>query len=271
MKKLLERSGVKFDKNGLIDIDPKYKRIKIDVGLADNALHSNIWLNSENDPASNTIVFGFEADPRAISKLKDSRIVSRKKIDTSKINKNFFLIPCALGNPGPYDVDVVTLYYNKNVAKSSLFRPRDYDSDDEDEDTEGASEAGGGDVDVPFYSLNHFLELIPWHRFYGIDYLKISANGSDFNIIKGASKFLDKILIITFNSNNDYREAFNNYYDIIRYLQALGYVDVQKEPLKCMIKAFNVDPTFYYKPKLNIIQGCMVSYYQIGDLTADSA
>jgi Methyltransferase FkbM domain len=240
-----------------IKIDPQYKKIKLDIGLGNNALHSTIWLSKEKNIFNNLLVFGFEPDPRCIKELKDSSITSSKKIPTSCIGKNFHLIPVALGNVGVNDIDVATLYLDKDPYKSSLYHPRGYDSDDEEGETKSSR------VDVPYYSLNHFIELLPNDVL--IDHVKINANGADFNIIKGASKYLDRIVVLTFNANNDYENSYNNYYDTIRYLRDNGFVDSKESKVKGFMESFSIDPTFFNTKYLHLVP--TILYYQIGDLS----
>jgi hypothetical protein len=258
MKKLLDKCLID-PISQKIKIDPKHTHIKIDIGLDQTAIHSTIWLSKEKNIFNNLVVFGFEADPRCIDILKDSTIVSSKKIPTSCIGKNFHLIHSALGNVGVNDVDVTTLYLDKDPYKSSLFRPKGYDSDDDDEIISETK------ANVPYFSLNHFISLLPNDRL--IDHVKINANGSDFNIIQGASKYLDRIVILTFNANNDYEGAYNNYYDIIRYLRNNGFVDSKDVRVKGFMDSFNIDPTFFNTKHLHLVP--TILYYQIGDLNRE--
>ena len=54
---------------------------------------------------------------------------------------------------------------------------------------------GGEKIEVPVYSLKHFFDLFPWDRFEFIDYIKIDAQGADFDIIKGAGDYLNEFAL----------------------------------------------------------------------------
>jgi hypothetical protein len=56
---------------------------------------------------------------------------------------------------------------------------------------------------VDVYSLKYFFDLFPWDRFEYIDYIKIDAQGADFDIIKSAGNYLkDKVVFITAEPEN---------------------------------------------------------------------
>ena len=50
-------------------------------------------------------------------------------------------------------------------------------------------------ITVPVISLKMFFDKFPWDRFEYIDYIKIDAQGSDLNILKGAGDYLKKKVI----------------------------------------------------------------------------
>ena len=161
------------------------------------------------------------------------------------------------------------MYQNKDPKKSSLFYEKDtgYDSDYEDskEDLDEYYSQVGiiKRHTVPQFTLNDFLDYFPWHKFPYIEYLKINTNGSDFSVIRGALKYLNRIAIITFNSNNGYINCLNNHYDIVRFLKENDFVDSSEKDIKTY-KSFNIDPTFFNNKLLGAIQGNNISWYQIG-------
>lgn len=266
MKKFLIDNGVQFD-GDYIKIPSGINRIKIDVGLADDALHSNIWLGSEHNPIKDTIVFGFEPDPRNVRSIKNSEVQSKRKIPYECINDNFFLLPCALGDIGISETEVTYFYQHKtNPDSSSCYLPKtlveEYEDEEEINDSikEILKDSDYTRISVPIFSLNHFLKYIPWHKIPIIDYLKINTNGNDQQIIKGTSLFLNKIAFITFNGSGEYK-SFNNIYDTTYLLNKEGFVE-NNGKIKLM-KSFNTDPTFYNKNLEHIIKSRMISYYQI--------
>jgi hypothetical protein len=53
-------------------------------------------------------------------------------------------------------------------------------------------------VKVDVCSLKMFFDNFPWERFEYIDYIKIDAQGSDLNILKGAGKYLqERVVFVT--------------------------------------------------------------------------
>ena len=267
MKKFLIENGLEFE-GDFLKIPSNIKRIKIDIGLADDALHSNIWLGKEHNFLEDTIVFGFEPDPRNVKMIKDFKIQSKRKIPYECLNKNFFLLPCALGNTSISENEVTYFYQHKtNPDLSSCYLPKtlleDYDDDEEINDfiKEILKNSEYQRISVPIFSLNHFLKFIDFNKFPVIDYLKINTNGSDQDIIKGISPvFLKKIAFITFNGNGEYR-SFNNIYDTTYLLTKEGFIE-NNGKIK-LLKSFNTDPTFYNKELEDVIKSRMITYYQI--------
>ena len=257
-----------LEKSSYLSIDPSIKRIKIDIGLSDNAMHSGVWLGDEHNYTNDLLVFGFEADPDNVSLIKNRPdSYSRKKIPSKFIDKNFYIINCALGNPGPGDSDVTYLYKdpNNDPDKSSLFIKRDSEGSSNDSDDSDDEYLSRKRVTVPYMALSEFLDLIPWDQIYCIDYIKINTNGSDFRIIQGLEKYLHKIAFITFNPDNSYKDCHNNYYDILRFLKEHNFENVNEFNIR-PLKSFSIDPTFFNKNLKNDISMRCISYYQIGSI-----
>ena len=57
-------------------------------------------------------------------------------------------------------------------------------------------------VNVPLWSLKHFLVNFPFHIIPHIDYVKTDCQGSDLDILKGAGDFISKIAIITIETED---------------------------------------------------------------------
>ena len=52
-------------------------------------------------------------------------------------------------------------------------------------------------IDVPVITLNDFFDFFPWDKVEYIDQVKIDAQSSDFNIIKGMDRYMqDKVVFI---------------------------------------------------------------------------
>jgi hypothetical protein len=207
----------------------------------------------------NTLVFGFEPDKNCIAEIIDGPS-DKKKIKKEHINKNFFIVPCAIHNDL---IDTSYLYTETNSNKSSMYLKRNDDDSDSDSDSNLDSDSYKKSVSIPTFSLTDFFDLLEPTVI--IDYIKINTNGNDFNVIRSLKDSLFKrVGIITVNCNNNYKNAFNNYYDILRYLHDRSFKPVQELKIQ-LYKSFNVDPTFYN----TTIDVTGMSYYQIASITAD--
>ena len=172
----------------LKDIPNEVTNIKIDIGLSYNAPQSNNWLSNE----PNLLVFGFEPNPESVQTILQKNIVKRNINHGEPLrnefiqNSRFRLIPVALDNV----IEPATSQFfsmSNDIGTSSLYQPLDINL--------GPVK---NIITVPVYSLKHFFDLFPWERFEYIDYIKIDAQGADFDIIKGAGDYLkDKVVFIT--------------------------------------------------------------------------
>jgi len=207
MEKLFNESKFKINDN--------IKNIKLDIGLSYNAPYSQVWL--EQDP--DLMVIGFEPNPDSVSCILSTEEIEKRNdmhgypIRKKYINDRFFLFPIALS-------DVQTqaeMYFYKterDTGTSSLFEPH----------------LSLGPVKekiyVPVFSLKHFFDLFPFNRFEYIEYIKIDAQGSDLNILKGAGDYLkEKVVYITAEPECvDYTGCDGNTVEnITNYLSTQGF------------------------------------------------
>lgn len=174
--------------NYLKDIPDNIKNIKIDIGLSYSAPQSNNWLLNEQ----NLLVFGFEPNPDSVQTILQKNIVKRHEGHGEPLrnefidNSTFRLIPFALNN---VKEPTTSIFYSmaNDTGTSSLYKPVNQNVD-----------PIKSVINVPVYSLKHFFDLFPWDRFEYIDYIKIDAQGADFNIIKSADHYLkEKVVFIT--------------------------------------------------------------------------
>ena len=93
MINLLKKSGIKFS-NGKIKIPNWCKRIKIDIGLSENAPQTRIWLENQKD----LLVFGFEPVKQNYDTILKGNSKFSNRLDPKFIGKKTFIINCALGN-----------------------------------------------------------------------------------------------------------------------------------------------------------------------------
>jgi FkbM family methyltransferase len=218
-----------FYKN--IKIKDNITNIKLDIGLSYNAPHSHIWL--END--SNLLVIGFEPNINCVNNILNKNIVKRHAghstpISNEYINDRFFIFPIALSNVEK-PCEMIFYETENDCGCSSLFKPID-------------KTFGNYNVEqyVKVYSLKHFFDLFPFDRFQYIDYIKIDAQGSDLDILKGAGNYLqEKVVYITAEPEDKQYEncCHNNSSNIENYLKTQNFIRVHNRN--------TVDPTFLNK------------------------
>ena len=88
MIKLLKKSGINFS-NNKIRLPNWCKRIKIDIGLSENAPQTRIWLENQDD----LIVFDLEPEQNFKTILKGNSKFSNK-LNLALIGKKTFIINC---------------------------------------------------------------------------------------------------------------------------------------------------------------------------------
>jgi FkbM family methyltransferase len=218
---------VNFDK-----IPENIKRIKLDIGLSHSAPYTVKWLEKEND----LYVFGFEPNPYSVYSV--TQIFNNRQD-----NNRFQLIPIALNN---VEKETISDFYcmKNDWGTSSLNKPIDN---------------GLGEIKeiikVPIFPLKAFFDLFDWNRFPIIEYIKIDAQGSDFDIIKSAGDYIKRVVYITAEPEmNQYENCkHNNEHEMKNYLESMNFIMVTHPN--------TVDPTFlnknYYhlKDEINIFQG----------------
>lgn len=208
-------------KDNKLIIPNNFSKLRIDIGLSYNAPMSNNWLKNN----SNLIVFGFEPC------INSCKSVSEKYLH-DKINKNFFLIPIALGNKNEIKNFFVL---SPDPGTSSLLEPNL---------TEFPNKYAVKETyDVKVFMLKDFLDKIEWNnKIQYIEYIKIDAQGFDFNILQGIGDYLiDKVVFITLEAETrQYKGSeINTVKNITDYLTSINYEIINTKKIK--------DPTFINK------------------------
>jgi len=177
MSKIIESVLNHVVEDNKIKIPEWAKRVKIDVGLSVNAPNSEVWINNDSD----LCVFGFEPNTYNVKHLHSGEKIWPIHLDPSKINKSFFLINSALSN---YISDGEDFYCTEgDSGTSSLFEPSFFDVKEK--------------IKIPVITLEYFFNMFPWDKIPHIDQIKIDAQSSDFNIIKGIGNYLiEKIVYL---------------------------------------------------------------------------
>jgi FkbM family methyltransferase len=200
--------------NNYIYIPDSIKHIKIDIGLSYSAPMSQTWLSSESD----LLVFGFEPNPESVASIISS---TNKKRDPCHgevldykyiVEKRAFIIPVAVGKDEVESIDFFIT--QRDVGCSSLYKPK----------TE--CHAVEKTIKVPVIKLSSFFKLFPFHQFPIIEYIKIDAQGSDFDILLGAEDYLrNHVVYVTVETDgNQYEGAdLDNPGVVYNYMVSQGF------------------------------------------------
>jgi FkbM family methyltransferase len=204
--------------------------VKLDIGLSYNAPQSQNWLTHDDNQL---MVFGFEPNPESIHFITSGN--NRKQheshgdcLEDRFIKEGRFVIQkCALSNVS--SPETMKFYISNNdCGTSSLFS-----------NNETSLGKIKDIINVPVYSLKMFFDGFPWDRFDYIDYIKIDAQGSDLNILKGAEHYLqDRVVFVTAEGDGHHyigSEECSNY-NIIKYMESQNFIHINHHNTK--------DPTF---------------------------
>lgn len=187
IKSLLEDNYISLV-NGKILLPEGTKHVKIDVGLSYGAPMSQKWLSNEN----NLVVFGFEANPEAVHLIRSPTNTKKHEshgdiLEHKYVNKQCFILPVALSS----QIEEAKPFYITTLDEgcSSFYKPSGVLFDVQKV------------INVPVITLNDFLSYFPWDQIPYIEYLKIDAQGSDLDILRGAEKYLENIVFVTAESS----------------------------------------------------------------------
>lgn len=210
---LLEDANIQII-NNYIYISEDIKHIKLDIGLSYSAPMTQVWLSNETE----LVVFAFEPNPESVAsilsptnKKRDQShgdVLDHKYIDC----KRAFIISTAVGKD---ETDSINFHITEgDVGCSSLYKPK----------TE--CHAIEKTIKVPVIKLSSFFKVFPFHQFPIIEYIKIDAQGSDFDILLGAEEYLkNHVLYITVETDgNQYEGAdLDNPQVVYNYMLSQGF------------------------------------------------
>lgn len=203
---------------GVLDIPSHVRRIKLDVGLSICAPHSHLWLQKNPD---DLLVFGFEPNPDACAQIKGEKPYSRlwpHRLPPALVGNKFHLVPCALGK----ERGEQTLYVTAgDEGCSSIFRPTTF--------------AVREEVKVPVFPLSDFFSYLP--QPWIVEYLKVDAQGSDLDILKGAGEDLQRVVYVTAEvEEGQYMGVTNSLREMDTYMFSQGFTRIPHPGTK--------DPTY---------------------------
>jgi FkbM family methyltransferase len=201
LSEILQNAGFKFMEDGLIHIPDNFQRIKIDVGLSLDAPNAISWLKS--DP--HLLVLGFEANPKCIESVRET---IRQLSMGDELTKRLWLIPIALGAK----TQTREFFETVNPGWSSFYKPRKYDI--------------LGSYSIPMAALSDVLDLVKFpSSIKRIDHIKTDCQGGDLDVIRGAVRDLNRIAVVTSESEStQYSSAPNSEGDMRRLLESFGFV-----------------------------------------------
>jgi FkbM family methyltransferase len=233
MQSFLQSIGILFN-HGRLSIPDYAKSVKIDVGLSVNAPQSSIWLKRDG----RLFVFGFEPLLDNINRIRMGNSKWPENLDPVLIGQRIVIVPCALSSK--VNLEGSDFFVTKNdPGCSSLLAPL------------------GMEVlkveSVPVITLDSFLDFFPFERFPFIEHVKLDCQGTDFEVIKGTERHLDKIMFVTLEIDTlHYIGSTQSKAQINKYFKDRGFVLISNSILGHifrLIKGIRVDletddPTF---------------------------
>jgi len=221
--------------NDRIKIPEWSRRVKIDVGLSINAPNSEVWINKDSD----LCVFGFEPNIYNIKHIHSGEKIWPIHLNPEKINSSFFITNCALSN---YISEEEDFYCTEgDSGTSSLFKPNFF----------GVKEK----IKIPVITLESFFDLFPWDKIPYIEQIKIDAQSSDFNIIKGIGHYLSEKIVYL-----DVETSTNGQYSNMESPSELRDF-LERNDFECL--SWGINSTFLNK-KLNHLKES-INYSILGD------
>ena len=214
-----------FDK-----INSNINHVKIDIGLGMNNIHSKDWLKYEK----NLHVFMFEPNMKNINSCLKNMTIINNIIDSNE--NSFSIMPVALSNVlQESQLEFYTML--NDGGTSSLYKPTNINRLGPIENK----------TVVSVFALKHFFDLFPWDRFEYIDYIKIDAQGADFDIIQSAGNYLsERVVFITAEpESNDYANCNHNTSENMeKYLLTQNFIKINHPNTE--------DPTFINKKFMHL-------------------
>lgn len=111
-------------------------------------------------------------------------------------------------------------------------------------------------VKVNVCSLKMFFDNFPWERFEYIDYIKIDAQGSDLNILKGTGKYLqERVVFVTTEADGYcyYGAEECNIDNITNYMVSQNFIKINHQNTQ--------DPTFVNSKFIELAKKIYINQY----------
>jgi len=204
-----------IDSSKKISVPVGIERVLIDIGTSYNAPHSQVWTQETED----VCVFAFEPNPFNVQCLKAGKWLGSSwqnpyQLNVENLNKKVFLIESALSNGTPKYVDFYCT--QEDPGTSSLYEPTCFSVKEK--------------VQVSVITLKDFFDLFPWDKVSFIEHIKIDAQSSDFNIVKGMGEYIKNVLYLTVecdtideNGVQCYKNSDENPLMMKEYIESHGF------------------------------------------------
>ena len=225
----INQSGAKVVQ-GKILVPDFVTSIKIDIGLSGNAPQSKVWI----DANPNVLIFGFEPLSMNIKMISEASSTWPIRLNPKNIGRNIFIIPVALSSKTLGHKLKMKITDNDSGSSSLL---------DSTNLLQSTSEF------VPVFKLDDFIDYIDLERFEFIEYVKIDAQGMDFEVIRGAKKHLSKICFLTAELDLNYFGTENNGLKLDCFMALRGFLKLGKISVYLLRRVFKLkinvdDPTY---------------------------
>jgi FkbM family methyltransferase len=204
-----------LDESNKIKIPEELDRVLLDIGTSYNAPHCQVWTEETKD----VCVFGFEPNPFNIKCIKSGKWLNSiwqhpLQLNPNQIGKKVFLVETALSDCNPTHMDFYCA--KEDPGTSSLYKPTYIEVESK--------------VQVPVIRLRDFFDLFPWEQVPFIEHIKIDAQSSDFNIVKGMDDYIKKVLYLTVecntidhNNTNQYENSDEDSTEMKKYIESCGF------------------------------------------------
>lgn len=240
--------------NGHISIPPYATQVRIDVGLSVNAPQSATWLEREDD----LFVIGFEPIQSNIDFIHAGNAPWPKNLNPALIGNRMCIVRTALSATD--EPRTKNFYVTKpDPGCSSFLEPKNIEVDR---------------IEVVHeFNLDTILKFFPYHRIPYIEHLKIDAQGSDFDVIKGTKQNLSKILFITLEiDTQNYHGGLQSENEVSNFLRHQGFRKISDSIVSRGIrklKRHNInletdDPTYVNSSLYSNLRNPRIWIYQRG-------
>ena len=145
-------------------------------------------------------------------RLNTNSIIIKGK-NVIDIKDKFFALECAIDNIETPEIK--SFYHMEEEGSSSLLKPSD-------KHTSSIKTM----ENVQCVSLSSVFDYIDWEKFKFIERLKIDCEGHDFEVLKSAEKYFDKIIFISFEMSQFNEGHWENHYDFkeaSQYMKDKGF------------------------------------------------